>query len=86
MSKKRKPVNTLMRSPNQRILGGVCGGIAEKFNTDPLWWRVLFLVLILFAGIIIIVYIVLWIIIPLRKPTGSSAASQDKNSPPNGKK
>jgi len=55
----------LYRSGKERILGGVCGGIAEYFDTDPtiirLIW-VLFTLLSFGAGILF--YIIAWIIIP----------------------
>ena len=53
----------LYRSRNDQIIGGVCGGIAEYFDIDPTLIRILMALFIIF-GIGLIVYIVLWIIIP----------------------
>ena len=53
----------LYRSRNDQIVGGVCGGIAEYFEIDPTLIRILMALFIIF-GIGLIVYIVLWIIIP----------------------
>ena len=55
----------LYRSRRQRMLAGVCGGLAEYFNIDPTWVR-LFFVLFFFLGlgILAIIYILLWIIVP----------------------
>ncbi|MBR3472002.1 MAG: PspC domain-containing protein [Prevotella sp.] len=48
-----------------RILGGVCGGIAEYFDVDPTLVRVGYVFLTFFTAFCgIIVYPVLWIIIP----------------------
>jgi phage shock protein C len=60
----------LRRSPDQRILGGVIGGFAEYFDRDPTLLRVLYVLLsVLSAGFPgILVYIVLWLVIPERKP------------------
>ena len=58
-------VHRLYRSGNDRILGGVCGGIAEYLTVDPTIIRLLWIVLTLMAwGSGIILYIILWIIIP----------------------
>lgn len=51
------------RSTTNRILGGVCGGLADYTNTDPLLWRLGFVALGL-AGPGLIVYILLWILMP----------------------
>lgn len=57
-------IHRLYRSGDERILGGVCGGIAEYLGVDPVLIR-LFWVLSVFAwGSGIIAYIIAWIIIP----------------------
>lgn len=53
----------LYRSRNNQIVGGVCGGIADYVDIDPTLIRILMALFIIF-GIGLIVYIVLWIIIP----------------------
>ena len=53
----------LYRDPDNAVLGGVCGGLGGYFNVDPIWFRILFLVLLLAYGTGLI-YIVLWIILP----------------------
>lgn len=54
------------RSRRHRILGGVCGGIADKLGWSPTVVRVLYVILSIlsigFPGIL--VYIVLWIAVP----------------------
>lgn len=47
-----------------RVIAGVCGGIAEYFGLDTSTIRIVTLILILFGGISLWVYILLWIIIP----------------------
>jgi phage shock protein C len=54
----------LYRSQNQRMIAGVCGGLAEYFNVDATLMRVLFLLLAVFGGSGIVIYIVMWIIVP----------------------
>lgn len=68
MPKKAKPedapVKRLYRSGKDRILGGVCGGIAEYFNVDPVLIRLLWVGAALMWGSGILLYIIAWIIIP----------------------
>jgi phage shock protein C len=54
----------LYRSQSQRMLAGVCGGLAEYFNLDATLIRVLFLILAVFGGSGLVIYIVMWIIVP----------------------
>ena len=54
----------LYRSRNQRMLAGVCGGLAEYFNVDATLIRVLFLILAVFGGSGLVIYVVMWLIVP----------------------
>ncbi len=54
----------LYRSRDNRSIAGICGGLAEFFNADPTLLRLVTLFLILFGGLSIWVYIILWIVIP----------------------
>jgi phage shock protein C len=54
----------LYRSRSQRMLAGVCGGLAEYFNLDATLIRVLFLILTVFGGTGLVIYLVMWIIVP----------------------
>jgi phage shock protein C len=54
----------LYRSRNQRMVAGVCGGLAEYFNVDATLIRVLFLVLAVIGGSGLAIYLVMWIIVP----------------------
>ncbi|MBI5466779.1 MAG: PspC domain-containing protein [Candidatus Kerfeldbacteria bacterium] len=58
------PVRRLYRSRTNRILCGVCGGLGEYFNIDPTLVRIIFLVASLGGGFGLILYIILWIIVP----------------------
>ena len=55
------------------IIAGICGGIAQYFELDPTIIRVLFVVLSVFAGGGILVYIILWLIIPQEPDTTEPA-------------
>lgn len=54
----------LYRSRTERSIAGICGGLGEYFGTDPTMIRLLTLLLILFGGLSIWAYIILWIVIP----------------------
>lgn len=57
----------LIRSTNDRIFAGVCGGVAEYFDFDPVLVRIAYAFLTLFTAFSgIIFYIVLWIVMPER--------------------
>jgi phage shock protein C len=55
----------LTRSRTNKIIAGVCGGIANYFKIDPVFIRLAFVLLFLFKGSGILIYIIAWIIIPL---------------------
>ena len=50
------------------VFTGVCGGLGRYAERDPAWFRVLFVVATLFGGVGILVYIGLWLAIPLDQP------------------
>lgn len=54
----------LYRNPDDKIAGGVCSGIAAYFDTDPLWIRLVLAISIFFFGTGILLYLVLWLIMP----------------------
>ena len=62
----------LYRSRTNRQVAGVCGGLAAYFNVDPILMRVLFILLGLLGAAGIILYIVMWIIVPEEPPVGGA--------------
>jgi phage shock protein PspC (stress-responsive transcriptional regulator) len=54
----------LYRSTTDKVIGGVCGGLGNYLNIDPVIVRILFVLLAIFGGSGILVYIILWIVIP----------------------
>ena len=54
----------LFRSRTDRSIAGICGGLAEFFHADTTVLRLITLFLILFGGLSIWAYIILWIVIP----------------------
>jgi len=54
----------LRRSRGDRMVAGVCAGLAEYFNVDPVLVRLVFVLLALAGGPGVLLYIVLWFIMP----------------------
>jgi phage shock protein PspC (stress-responsive transcriptional regulator) len=70
----------LYRDVDNRVLGGVCGGIAAYLNTDPVLIRILFAILpFLSFGIIVPVYIILWIVVPAAITTAQKLEMRGEN-------
>ena len=59
-----QPVKKLFRSRSSRIIGGVCGGLAEYLNIDPTIVRLVWVLATLFVGCGILAYIIALIIMP----------------------
>ena len=54
----------LYRSRTNKVFAGVCGGFAEYFDVDPVILRILFVLMVVFGGTGILLYIAAIIIIP----------------------
>ncbi|MCX6351574.1 MAG: PspC domain-containing protein [Bacteroidetes bacterium] len=60
----------LFRDGESKVLGGVCSGIANYFGgIDPVWIRLFFVVIFFTFGSGLLIYVILWIIIPKAKTT-----------------
>jgi phage shock protein C len=57
-------VNSFRRSRSDRVLGGVCGGMARATGAESWVWRLIFTVLFIFAGAGLLLYLLLWIFVP----------------------
>lgn len=64
MNEPVQPYKRLYRSQKEKMLGGVCGGLAEFFNVDPTWVRLLFVFFGILGGAALLVYLIMWIIVP----------------------
>lgn len=61
----------LYRSQNNKVIAGVCGGLAEYFAIDPTIVRLIFAVLLLPGGLPgILPYVIFWLVVP-KAPTAS---------------
>jgi phage shock protein PspC (stress-responsive transcriptional regulator) len=69
----------LERRREQRLLGGVAGGLADHFGVDAAWFRVAFLVLALFGGGGLFLYALGWLLIPEQGAAESVASTLTKD-------
>lgn len=63
-ARKENEPRKLYRSRTNRSIAGICGGVAEFFDCDATTLRLITLLLILFGGLSIWIYVILWIVIP----------------------
>jgi len=66
----------LYRSRKNKVFAGICGGMGEYFDIDPVIIRIITAVLILFTGVPLFIYIVAIFVIPLEPLEGAEAAAQ----------
>jgi phage shock protein C len=57
----------LYRSTKDKVIAGVCGGMGEYFDLDPVLFRIVWILLALAFGLGIVAYLIAWIIIPKKK-------------------
>ena len=57
-------IRKLYRSRRNKIIAGVCGGLGEHLGIDPLLVRLFFFLMIFANGIGILLYLILWVIVP----------------------
>lgn len=65
-------MNRLYRSSTDRVLAGVCGGMAESYGWDPALVRIVWVILDLLTGILpmLILYVIIAIVVPEGEPVG----------------
>lgn len=70
----------LQRSRSNSVIAGVCGGLGEYLNSDPVIFRILFVVTFLVGGAGLLAYIILWIVIPIKAIPNISSYKMDNQS------
>ena len=63
------------RSGTDRMAGGVCGGLADYSGVDAVLWRVGFVALTLIGGSGVLLYLLLWVLLPPPAPAADEALS-----------
>jgi len=69
-------VNQLRRSLTDRWLGGVCGGLADATGLAAWIWRLAFTLLALCGGTGVLMYVLLWIFVPIGHAPPDSGRGQ----------
>ena len=64
-----RPSRKLYRSRRESMIAGVCGGLAEYFRTDPTWVRLIFVLFFFAGGSAFLIYLILWMLVPLEPNT-----------------
>jgi len=64
----------LRRSSTDRRIAGVAAGVAEYFDLDPTLVRVAWVVAVIFGGFGFLLYIILWMVVPVGPPASSAVA------------
>ena len=80
MPTKKETFKKIYRSETNRILAGVAGGLGEYFQIDPTLIRLIFVLLTVFGGGGVLVYIILWVLIPSEKNAGKDSEETIKNN------
>jgi phage shock protein PspC (stress-responsive transcriptional regulator) len=81
------PMNRrLYRSRRDSVIGGVAGGVAEYLDVDPSIVRIIWAILaIVTGGVFVLIYIVMWVVVPEGPPAGVPPAPGTPDvSPPAG--
>jgi phage shock protein PspC (stress-responsive transcriptional regulator) len=69
------PGRLLRRRTDDRVIGGVAGGLGDYFNVDPLLIRIGFVGLILFGGAGVVLYLIAWLMVPAEGQNASIVES-----------
>jgi len=72
----------LYRSNRDKIIGGVCGGLGEYFEVDPVLIRIITVLLIIGTGVSVLAYIICWIVIPRREEGMVEDTQPREKTPP----
>ncbi|MBE6289209.1 MAG: PspC domain-containing protein [Bacteroidaceae bacterium] len=57
----------LRRSKTDKMIAGICGGLGKYFGLDPTILRLVFVLLMIFAGTGLLAYLIMWLVIPYEK-------------------
>jgi len=72
----------LYRDASDKMVGGVCSGLANFFGIDPTVIRLAFVLLTLLGGHGILIYLVLWLVVPLAPQAAAESVVDVPPTPP----
>lgn len=67
----------LVRSQTNSRIAGVCGGLGEYLDVDPTLIRLIFILLVIYAGHGVLLYFVLWLLMPLKETAVQAPANAE---------
>lgn|SRR5690606_32213876 len=70
----------LRRSTEDKVIGGVCGGLGAYFGLDPIWFRLAFVVLAVGGGSGVLIYLLAWLLIPAQRSGETLVAREGADS------
>src|SRR5690606_298227 len=76
--KRKTQRDKIFRDTGNKYIGGVCSGLSHYLNLDTTWVRLLFALLVIFAGSGVVIYLIAWAVIPEGTPAQLAAAKNSK--------
>jgi phage shock protein PspC (stress-responsive transcriptional regulator) len=70
----------IYRSNKEYIIAGVCGGLAQYFKVDPTLVRLIFILLSFGGGSGVLIYLILWLVLPVEPKDNSSQPMQEEKN------
>ncbi|HLO59301.1 MAG TPA: PspC domain-containing protein [Bacteroidales bacterium] len=74
----RRDYRRFYRDPDNYYIGGVAGGMGEYFDIDPMWIRLAFVLLFFAKGAGLLIYLILWIVVPKARTTAEKLQMRGK--------
>jgi phage shock protein PspC (stress-responsive transcriptional regulator) len=74
----RREYRRFYRDPDNYYAGGVAGGMGEYFDIDPLWIRLAFVLLFFAKGAGLLIYLILWVVVPKARTTAEKLQMRGK--------
>lgn len=74
----RRNLRRLFRDTDNRYFGGVSSGLGAYFDVDPLWFRLAFLALFFLKGFGLLIYLILWLVVPRARSTADRLQMRGK--------
>lgn len=79
MSTARTGFRRLRRSSDGRVVAGLCAGVGRELRIDPILLRTTLVLLTLYSGVGLLLYLAGWVLIPMADDSGDSARNQRRN-------
>lgn len=77
---KKNNLSKLYRSETNKVIAGICGGLGEYFDIDPVILRIILVLITIFGGAGLILYFIMWVVIPSRSTLGKDSEDYIKEN------